>query len=196
MVEINTYVNTATGENLGQFESIEDATADGLSADIVLKVDTTPTDSSLFYDVASSAWIPDLDTYKVNAKQNVLEFANDVTSKITSKYPNAEIDAWPKKENEARLIMEDTSVDPDNYPLLKTVCVIEGGTDDLVVRMKSKATAVILYADQYIQVSAMVEGLRSKTDVSLDAASSEEEVDTIIDAAKTEAEQLMIIAGL
>ena len=129
-----------------------------------------------------------LATAKAAAMVRVIAYANEITARITSRYPDAEVASWPTREAEARLIVAGGPT--GDAPLLAAVAAATGDTVD------NLAASVLAKAAAYRQVVAAVEAVRTQAEAAINACATPAEVDVALDALRQQAEALAAQMGL
>lgn len=119
---------------------------------------------------------PALAEVKVGARASVIAFADQITARITSQYPAAEVASWPTQEAEARAVIG--GADASAAPLISALAV------SAKVALVDYANSVLAKASAYRQVVAAVKGIRDATDAAIDAAATPEAVGAALEQAR------------
>lgn len=136
-----------------------------------------------------------------DAYRHIVFLANSVTEPILAQYPEAERADWLSKEAEARAFM---ALDPSSRtrldaPILNSVCDQQFGTSSDVERLgqiETKATVVIDLAVSWRGLLAIIEGFRSRHQMSLSVTADEVGIAVIIAVAEAEIEAVKVqLAG-
>ena len=122
------------------------------------------------------------------AKADVITFADDLAEKITGPVPASEKLAWTKKEEAARAFLGGTHT-PAQEALLQGELDMTGQMDGNDIT--TLANKIVAKADFYAIAVGKIAGLRRATMAAIDALGdtpSQDELDTVMEAAKGQAE--------
>ena len=177
-------------------------------------IDTTPNDQTAVFTFAKQ-WLIDnpnvpvaLPTATVSdkistAKFMVINFADQITNKIYAKYARASASLWADFEREALAFNQDdiATNNPADFPnLLASVEVRLGSpaADDAgaLARLAQSVPVIIANADRFRKIALYVDGLVSRVKSKLNTARTQDEIDAVMLAAKTEAETVATQYGL
>ena len=128
---------------------------------------------------------PDTDT----ARAAMLGWINDLTAKITSKYPAAEVASWPSKAEAARAVVAGTARQ-DQTDMIQAEADLTGAS------LGDQAAAIVAKAQVYEAIVSKTSGLRQATDAALVAATTSAEREAALDAAMTAAAAMAAEYGL
>ena len=132
---------------------------------------------------------PTLDEARTAAHAALLNFANEFLAQFFEGAADAEPLAWVKKEEAARVYKAGTAD-------AKQTAMIEDEAAETGELPATLAEIIIVKADLYTKVIAFTSGLRRATQAELNAATTVEEIQPILDAAKVKAEDKATALGL
>lgn len=124
-----------------------------------------------------------------SAKSAILNWINALTTQITDQYPAAEVASWPSKNDAARLVVAGTAR-ADQEKMVQDEADLRGRS------LQDQAAHIVAKADAYQGIISATSGLRQKTEAAIDAASTPEEWEAIINAALAQAAPLLAAHGL
>ena len=125
-----------------------------------------------------------LEHARERAKEKAREYADSIGKQLTKQYPEAEISSWPVKIAAAEAYMAGTASQRQK-DMIDTEATIVG------IPSVDLANTIVTKAAFFEKAAAMIAGMRQKTYAAIDAAQSQQEIDTILQQAKAEADQLL-----
>jgi hypothetical protein len=134
--------------------------------------------------VAPPPPVVDMDEARRIARVRILAYANDLTRRITSRYPEAEVASWASQEAEARSVLAGAGADA--VPLLAALVAGHNGAG-WAVTLAEFAALVLTKAAAYRQVVAAVQVVRSQTEAAIAAATTQDDIDLALVAAAGQA---------
>ena len=132
---------------------------------------------------------PDLYPDTETARAAMLGWINDLTAKITSKYPTAEVASWPSKAEAARAVVAGAARQ-DQTDMIQAEADLTGAS------LGDQAAAIVAKAQVYEAIVSKTSGLRQATDAALVAATTSAEREAALDAAMTAAAAMAAEYGL
>jgi hypothetical protein len=110
------------------------------------------------------------------AKAAVKVWIEQLLNQITDKYPRQEIDSWGPKNEAARCVLDGSArVDQSN--------MIQAEADELGRTSIDQATLIVANADQFTAIIQLTSGLRQQIGIALDAATTTDEYQNIVNSA-------------
>ena len=125
---------------------------------------------------------------RADAKARVIIFADGITSRITDRYPAAEVASWPTREAEARAVLAGATADAT--PLITALAQAEQATRDLV------ATAIMAKASQYRAIVVAVSTIRAKAEAALDQCQTAAQISVALKTVQAAALAAAVELGL
>lgn len=123
---------------------------------------------------------PSLAEMQAAALRRVIAYSDDITSRITGRYPAAEVASWPTQEAEARLIQSGgAAVDA---PLIAALAAAAA------MSLSDFAAAVLDKAATYRQIVAAVQATRSRAEALIGACQSAGEIEAALITLRSEAD--------
>jgi len=118
---------------------------------------------------------PTLDELKAKAMATIITYADNVTAKITTQYPAAEVASWPLQLVEARAVIAGQAL-PNDATLVSLVNASNGA-----LILPVLADSVIKKAAIYAQIVGLVQALRVQGQTQIAAAKAPAEIQPILD---------------
>jgi len=125
---------------------------------------------------------------KTRASAAIIAFADTVTSRITARYPAAEVASWPTQEMEARAVKNGGG--QASAPLLQMLAEAADETLD------AYADRVLAKATEYRAVVTAAKAIRDQVEAAVTAARTADEIDASLATAKAAAEAKASELGL
>ena len=145
-------------------------------------------DGEMIVDPAVLPPPPTLAEIKAGALRRVIAYADQITARITRRYPAAEVASWPTQEAEAlRAQAGGAAVD---VPLIAAMATAAG------MALADFAGLVLAKAAAYRQVVAAVQATRSRAEALIGACQSAGEVETALATLRAEADAQAAAMGL
>lgn len=124
-----------------------------------------------------------------SAHTAMVAFVNEFTRQITAKYPEAEVISWPAKAEAARSVIAG-SARADQEAMVQQEADLTGRT------LSDQAAAIVAKAVSFEAIISKTSGLRQATDAALEGTATSAERETVLSAAKAQAETLAAAYGL
>lgn len=131
---------------------------------------------------------PSLADIKAAAHRRVVTYADEITARITSRYPAAEIASWPTQEDEARRV--EAGATATEAPLLAMLAA------SAQMSLVDFAEAVLAKATGYRQVVAAVQATRSRAEALIGTCQSAGEIEVALATLRGEADAQAAAMGL
>lgn len=126
-----------------------------------------------------------LATAQARAHAAMADWIMGVTGRFTAGLPLAEVASWPTKASAAARHLAG-----DPQPMIAAEAAITGEAPDALARI------IVAKAASYTAIIASVTGLRRQTAAAIDSATSPEAVQTVLLAARDQAEAMLAEIGL
>lgn len=121
---------------------------------------------------------------KASAKESVRLYAEAAGKELISSYPEVEVQSWPVKVAAAEAYLAGTATQRQTDMLTAESNIVGVTIDQL-------ANTIIAKAAVFEQAAAQIAGMRQKVYAQIDAATTKAEIDTILNQAKIEADNLL-----
>lgn len=113
---------------------------------------------------------------KEKGRKDLFALITQASDGILSQYPQSEVLSWPTKEAAAKLYLDggDAALTPTQKTLLDAELSTAGG------KMEDLCTLILLNAEKFSKISGFLSGLRQNTNAKIDAAKSQDEINTLL----------------
>jgi hypothetical protein len=114
--------------------------------------------------------------------------ADQITGRVTRRYPAAEVTSWPTQDREARAVLAGATA--TEAPLVAALAVAAG------VTLTAYAQSIITKSDAYRAILVAVKGLRETAQTAIADADTPAEVETALADILADADVLIVSLGL